>query len=66
MSDGDLIGAAIAELDQLREAMLDYNAPADRSGDRWDALRVQLDAKLGIVRAFLVLKHKAEARSDAC
>ena len=66
MSNGDLIGAAMAELDQLREAMLDYNAATDRSGEAWDALRVKLDERIGVARSLLAIKRKADAIHKAC
>jgi hypothetical protein len=50
----------IAQIDAFREELLGYDAAADRSGDRWDALRVALDTKLLKIRAVverLPVKH---------
>lgn len=41
---------ALGELDVLRESLLAYDAAADTSGDRWDALRIALDRQLLAIR----------------
>ena len=50
---GDVLGAALTELADFREAMLAYDAAADTRGEAWDDLRVKLDLRLGVIRALV-------------
>lgn len=52
---GDVLGVVLGELHELREALLDYNAEADRHGEAWDDLRVKLDLRLGVIRALVIV-----------
>ena len=40
----------LEQIDALREELLGYDAAADRSGARWDELKIALDVKLLAVR----------------
>jgi hypothetical protein len=41
----------LAQLDELRETVLDYDASDDKRGEEWDEFRQRIDKKIAAVRA---------------
>lgn len=39
------------EIEEVRETILEYDARLDRSGSRWEELRIRLDVRLRMIGA---------------
>ena len=59
---GEVANAALDELYELREALLDYDAASDKSGDRWDALRIKLDRRILVSMGLVRMLAHVEAK----
>lgn len=47
------LGVVLRLVDKIADELLDYNAEADKHGERWDALRVDIAKQFALLRMLL-------------